>query len=76
MGDKDGSSNVYALDLASVGLLWRRRYDRVDGGPNGLAAGWGMLFVAPNTSVFPLERATGPELWRRRVTRRLPPKTT
>jgi outer membrane protein assembly factor BamB len=68
-------SNVYALDLASGKLLWRRHYDRVDGGPNGLGAGWGMLFGATDTSVFALERTTGRELWRRRVTSAAQPMT-
>jgi outer membrane protein assembly factor BamB len=61
-------SNVYALDLATGRVVWRRRYKRVDGGPNGLAAAGAALFGSTDTSVFALDRGSGRELWRRRLT--------
>jgi outer membrane protein assembly factor BamB len=61
-------SNVYALDLTSGRVIWRRRYDSVDGGPNGLAAAGPRLFGSTNTGVFALDRATGRQLWRVRLT--------
>jgi alcohol dehydrogenase (cytochrome c) len=61
-------SNVYALDLATGRVLWRRLYHRVDGGPNGLAAAGDALFGSTNTSVFALDPATGRQLWIRRLT--------
>ena len=62
-------SNVYALDAATGKLRWTRRFDRGSGGPNGLAAGYGRLYGATDTSIFALERRTGRVLWLRRVAR-------
>ena len=62
------NSNVYALDLASGRVVWRRRFDKIDGGPNGLAAAGRRLFGATDTGVFALDRATGRRLWRTRLT--------
>ena len=39
---QDLNSNVYALALANGRLLWTHRYDRPDGGPNGVAAADGL----------------------------------
>ena len=61
-------SNVYALDRATGRLLWRRRYDSVNGGPNGLAVSGTRLFGSTSTGVFALDRATGRQLWRVRLT--------
>lgn len=61
-------SNVYALDLATGHVVWHRRYDSVNGGPNGLAAAGSRLFGSTNTAVFALDRATGRQLWRVRLT--------
>jgi outer membrane protein assembly factor BamB len=62
------NSNVYALDLATGHVVWRKRYDKLDGGPNGLAAAGGRIFGATDTGVFALDRATGRQLWRVRLT--------
>lgn len=62
------NSNVYALDLSTGRLLWKRRFDRVDGGPNGLAAAGGRLFGCTDTSAFALDPASGRILWLRRLT--------
>jgi outer membrane protein assembly factor BamB len=61
-------SNVYALDLATGRVIWRRLYHRVDGGPNGLAAAGDRLFGSTDTSLFALDRATGRQSWIRRLT--------
>src|SRR5437868_7553778 len=41
---QDLDSNVYALELATGRLLWRARFGQIDGGPNGLAAGYGRIY--------------------------------
>lgn len=61
-------SNVYALDADSGRIVWRRRFDRASGGPNGLAAGYGRIYGNTDTSVFALDAATGAVVWTRRVT--------
>ena len=61
-------SNVYALDLTTGRLLWARRYARLDGGPNGLAAAQGAIYGNTDTSTFALDARTGRQLWLRRLT--------
>ena len=62
-------SNVYALDARTGTLRWTRHFSRGSGGPNGLAAGYGRLYGATDTSIFALDRRTGRVLWTRRVAR-------
>jgi outer membrane protein assembly factor BamB len=62
------NSNVYALSAHNGRLEWTRRFNRMSGGPNGLAAGYGRLYGVTNTAVFALDRRTGRVLWSRRVT--------
>jgi outer membrane protein assembly factor BamB len=66
-------SNVYALDARTGRLEWKRRFNRVSGGPNGLAAGYGRLYGVTNTRVFALAPGSGRVVWSRRVTRRAVP---
>jgi len=61
-------SNVYALDARTGHVLWRRVFQRVSGGPNGLTASKGRLFGATDTTAFALDGTTGRVLWRRRLT--------
>jgi alcohol dehydrogenase (cytochrome c) len=65
---EDLNSNVYALALGSGRVLWARRYGRTDGGPNGLAAGYGRIYGSTASSAFALNPATGRQLWMRRLT--------
>jgi outer membrane protein assembly factor BamB len=67
------NSNVYALDAATGAIVWRRRFDRPSGGPNGLAAGDGRLYGNTDTATFALDRATGRVVWTRRLTTRRQP---
>lgn len=62
---QDLKSNVYALDLATGRVAWRRLFDRPNPGPNGLALAGGRLFGVTDASVFALSASTGRVLWRR-----------
>lgn len=62
------NSNVYALDARTGRVRWQRAFDRVSGGPNGLAAAHGRLFGSTDTTAFALERTTGEVVWSRRLT--------
>jgi outer membrane protein assembly factor BamB len=79
LGDRvyvqDLDSDVYALDRATGRLVWRRRFLRPDGGPNGLAAGYGRLFGNTDVSAFALDRGSGRVLWQRKLTRSEQPIT-
>jgi len=67
---QDLDSNVYALDLATGRLLWRARFGQIDGGPNGLAAGYGRIYGNTDRAAFALDADTGKLLWVRRLARR------
>lgn len=61
----DMACNVFALDGATGATVWEHRYDDACGGPNGVAVGWGKLFVFTSTNTFAaLDLSTGDELWR------------
>jgi outer membrane protein assembly factor BamB len=72
---QDLNSDVYALDAATGKLLWRHRYGRASGGPNGLALAGGVLYGNTDTSTFALTAQTGSERWRTRLTVRRNPIT-
>ena len=65
---QDMNSNVYALGRGDGRLLWRHRYGRPNGGPNGLAVGYGRVFGGTDTSMFALAARDGREVWRVRLT--------
>lgn len=66
-------SNVYALDARTGAVIWRRRFSRPSGGPNGLATDGRRLFGNTDTSAFALSRRTGALLWIHKLTRAAEP---
>ncbi len=60
---QDLDSNVQAINLQSGRVLWRRRYDSPDNGPNGVTVADGRVYGATATSAFALSQATGRQLW-------------
>jgi outer membrane protein assembly factor BamB len=67
---QDSSSSVYALDVRSGALLWKRDYDAPNDGPNGLAISGSRLYGATDTTAFALDAGTGRRLWAHRLTGR------
>jgi outer membrane protein assembly factor BamB len=61
-------SNVYALNARTGAVIWRRRFSRPDGGPNGLATDGSRLFGNTDTSAFALSAKTGALLWTHKLT--------
>jgi outer membrane protein assembly factor BamB len=61
---QDLDSNVWATDLASGHVLWRRTYNQKSIGPNGVTIGAGVLYGAATKFAFALDAKTGRELWR------------
>jgi outer membrane protein assembly factor BamB len=61
---QDMKSNVFALDLKTGHLLWRRLLSATNPGPDGLAVGGGRIYGATDSSVFALDAATGQFVWR------------
>jgi outer membrane protein assembly factor BamB len=66
---QDLSSNVSAIELSSGSVLWRRRYEEPDVGPNGVSVGDGRVYGATETRAFALSARTGAQLWSRRLVR-------
>jgi hypothetical protein len=66
---QDLASNVYALNRSDGKLLWERRFNEPNVGPNGVSYGYGRLFGATETKAFALDPATGKVLWSRKLTR-------
>jgi glucose dehydrogenase len=71
LGDRvyvqDLSSNVYALDAVSGRVVWRKRFSDLDGGPNGLGAGYGRIYGSTDRSTFALDAQTGKLVWQRQL---------
>ena len=65
---QDLNSNVYALTRADGHLLWKHRYNRPDGGPNGVAVADGLVVGNTNTTAFALDARTGDERWHTKLT--------
>jgi outer membrane protein assembly factor BamB len=61
---QDLDSNVFAVDLATGHVLWRRTYNSQDIGPNGVAVVGGTVYGATAKFAFALDAKTGKELWR------------
>ncbi|HYV16742.1 MAG TPA: PQQ-binding-like beta-propeller repeat protein [Conexibacter sp.] len=67
---QDLSSNVLALRLHSGKLLWEKRFDATDIGPNGVNVVDGRVYGATPRQAFALDARTGKVLWRKTIARR------
>ena len=65
-------STVFALKLSSGALIWKHAYHSVapSGGPNGVSAGYGLLFGETEGSVFALDPESGRQVWIRKLATR------
>ena len=68
---QDANANIYALDKATGAEIWVNTYDDnvPSGGPNGVAAAYGLLFTTLGGfgDVLALKVDTGEEVWRTNV---------
>jgi len=61
---QDLKSNVFALDLASGALKWKKEFQQAGFGPNGPGIGWGKLFVQDGVNhVVALDLGSGNQIW-------------
>jgi outer membrane protein assembly factor BamB len=60
---QDLSSNVLAIDLDSGEVLWRKKYELLDLGPNGVTVADGRVYGATPVAAFALDQETGKQLW-------------
>jgi outer membrane protein assembly factor BamB len=61
---QDMKSNVYALDLRTGRLRWRRLLGATNPGPDGVAVSGDRVYGATDASAFALDAATGRFVWR------------
>ncbi len=65
---QDLKSNVYAFDLETGDLKWKKEYDLNNFGPNGPAVGWGKLFIIKGRyDITALDIKNGDEIWTTRL---------
>jgi glucose dehydrogenase len=65
---QDLKSNVFAIDLTTGQLLWKKEYNLDNFGPNGPAVGWDKLFIPKgHYDVAALNLEDGRELWSTRL---------
>jgi alcohol dehydrogenase (cytochrome c) len=64
---QDMNSNVYALDLETGKVRWRRLLQATNPGPNGLAVSGDRVYGATDAAAFALDARTGRFIWRRRL---------
>lgn len=60
---QDLASNVQAIETGTGDVLWTKKYELPDHGPNGLVVQGGMVFGATSTSAFALDQKTGKQIW-------------
>jgi alcohol dehydrogenase (cytochrome c) len=58
-------SNVFALDLKTGHVLWRRLFNATNPGPDGVAVSGGRVYGTTDAGAFALDAATGRFVWRR-----------
>jgi outer membrane protein assembly factor BamB len=66
---QDLESNVQAIDAESGDVLWTKKYDSPDHGPNGVVVQDGMVFGATSDAAFGLDQKTGKQIWAVTLTR-------
>jgi outer membrane protein assembly factor BamB len=60
---QDLASNVEALDLQSGEVLWSRKFEVPDEGPNGIVVAEGRVYGATSSEAFALDQKSGKVLW-------------
>jgi len=60
---QDLASNVQAIEADSGDVLWTKKYELPDHGPNGVVVQDGLVLGATSTSAFALDQETGKQVW-------------
>lgn len=60
---QDLASNVQAIDRESGEVLWTKKYELADHGPNGVTVHDGLVFGATPNGAFALDQETGKQVW-------------
>jgi outer membrane protein assembly factor BamB len=60
---QDLASNVQAIEADSGDVLWQKKYELPDHGPNGVVVQDGLVLGATPNAAFALDQETGKQLW-------------
>jgi outer membrane protein assembly factor BamB len=60
---QDLASNVQAIEEGSGDVLWTKKYELPDHGPNGVTVQGGLVFGATPSAAFALDQETGKQVW-------------
>lgn len=66
---QDLASNVQAIELESGQVLWKKSYESLTAGPNGVLLAGGLVYGATASDAFALDQETGEEVWATPLTR-------
>jgi outer membrane protein assembly factor BamB len=66
---QDLASNVYAIDLKTGKVLWTKKYNSSNVGPDGVTIDGDTVYGATGSSAFALRAASGEQLWSKKLTR-------
>ncbi len=60
---QDLASNVQAIEEESGEVLWTKKYELPDHGPNGVTVQGGLVYGATPNAAFALDQETGKQIW-------------
>jgi outer membrane protein assembly factor BamB len=66
---QDLESNVYAIDYKTGKVLWIKKYNSPNTGPDGVTVADGTVFGATAENAFALNAETGEQLWSKKLVR-------
>jgi outer membrane protein assembly factor BamB len=66
---QDLESNVYAIDYKTGKVLWIKKYNSPNTGPDGVTVSEGTVFGATAKNAFALNAETGEQLWSKKLIR-------
>jgi outer membrane protein assembly factor BamB/cytochrome c5 len=66
---QDLESNVYAIDYATGKVLWIKKYNKPNTGPDGITVSDGVVYGATNANAFALNAETGEQMWSKKLPR-------
>jgi outer membrane protein assembly factor BamB/cytochrome c5 len=66
---QDLESNVYAIDYKTGKVLWIKKYNKPNTGPDGITVSEGMVFGGTSEDAFALNAETGEQVWSKKLIR-------
>ncbi len=66
---QDLDSNVMAVNVSTGKLLWEKKYNSPNVGPDGVSVVGNVVYGATSSNAFALQASTGEQLWNKKLTR-------